>query len=387
LADNEKKGTRDISDLKARLGLKKGAQGAPASTPGAGAPQASGGAPAVRAPLPAPPGFRSPEPEPAPAAAAPDPRRDPFAAAAPPANPAAYYGYAPLPGTDDGTAAAPIEKPKPWGRIITVLLSAAVALGGGFVAGSSCAARKNYNMTIDQSGEINAEVEKIQKKLNLINDRINQSQDAAHGNPDVQLAKDLGSLDLKEPDTQKIFHTNYFFLEDLAIDRLFNYYNDTGKLYRMIREHAKKTEADEEAIENFVKNSGAKGEKNYGITLNLSGAVPLANFVELGSPVCPKEGQTDCNANELKGFKYRTDSGGQWFDKPVKGKPDQTVTPLQKSALFNTVVAGNPDVLSARDHLRRMAEIRAIAQKLFNEQKELSADLKRASERPKVFTF
>src|SRR5258706_3524520 len=131
----------------------------------------------------------------------------------------------PLPGTDDGTAAAPIEKPKPWGRIITTLLLASATLGAGYVGGRSCAGRENYNMTIGQAADIMAECEKIQKKLNQINDRINASADAAKGNPDTQLAKDLGSLDLKEPENQKIFHTNYYFLEDLAIDRLFNYYS------------------------------------------------------------------------------------------------------------------------------------------------------------------
>jgi hypothetical protein len=389
-------GSRDISDLKARLGLKKGAaQPVPNTTPQAGVPV--GGAPAPtpaapqaagqpQRPLPAPPGFAAPQ-APAPAAPPPpDPRRDPFAAAAPPPQ-AAYYGYAPLPGTDDGTAAAPIDKPKPWGRIITFMLVGAVALGGGYICGRSCAGRENYNMTITQAGDINTEVEKMAKKLTVINDRINQSKDAAAGNPDVQLASDLGTLDLTDPDTQKIFHTNYFFLDDLAIDRLFTYYNDNIRLFRLIKDNAKKTEQDADAINNFVKNGGARGaDKRYGIIMDMSGAVPLAHFVELGTLVCPKEGQTDC-AGDVAKFKYRMDAGGAWGEKPLKGKPGDIVTPLKPEGLFTSVMSGNPDMLAARDHVRRMGEIRGLSQKIFNEQKELVADLKRASDKPKVFTF
>jgi hypothetical protein len=62
-----------------------------------------------------------------------------------------------------------------------------------------------------------------------------------------------------------------------------------------------------------IKNGAAKGEQNYGVTLDTSGAIPLAHVVEIGSPVCPHEGETDCNANDLKGFKFRTETGGQWI--------------------------------------------------------------------------
>jgi hypothetical protein len=61
--------------------------------------------------------------------------------------------------------------------------------------------------------------------------------------------------------------------------------------------------------------------------------------------------------------------------------------PMQKTPLFNTVAAGNPDVLALRDYARRMDNIRRLIASLSAEQKEVLGDMKRAAERPKVFTF
>src|SRR5262249_48923105 len=147
LDETKKPGPRDISDLKARLGLKKPGAAPAGTTPAAGAPAATtpaaaGGAPVAAKPIPSPfgqphpapaPGappvaarpipspFGQPEPAPAQPAAPPDPRRDPFAQAQA-ANLAAFYGIGQtLPGQADSTPAQQVSKPKPWGRIGAVV--------------------------------------------------------------------------------------------------------------------------------------------------------------------------------------------------------------------------------------------------------------------------
>jgi hypothetical protein len=117
------------------------------------------------------------------------------------------------------------------------------------------------------------------------------------------------------------------------------------------------------------------------------GGLMIGSFVEVGSPVCQQEGKTDCNANELKGFKYRDSPGGGWGERPVKGAPTSIIIPIQKSPLFNEVAAGNPDILAYRDYLNRIVEIKRLAGELTAQQKEVLADMKKAAERPKVFTF
>jgi hypothetical protein len=398
LDDNKKPGARDISDLKARLGLKKQG-GAPAvsptGTPAQGAPvqgsvpaPSSPSAPAAPRAIPSPFGQPEPKPEPAPQPAAPpDPRRDPFAMQQA-ANLAAFYGInQALPGSADSVSAEPLSKPRPWGIIGLLAVVGAVVFGLGNACGRIYQSRAEFNMTIDQAGQIRDEVDKLSKQLNMIADTLNKSKLTAQGQPDFEMTSALGALDLKKPDTQKLFHTNYMHFEDPAIERLFNYYDHTIQLYDQITMHVKKTEADKPAIDSYAKNGAGKGNKNYAVVLDATGGLTVANFAELGSPVCPQPDQTDCPANQLKGFKYRFDSGGAWGEKPTKGPPTSIVIPIKPSALFQTIAAGNPDVLAYKDYIRRVVTIKALAGNLVAEQKDVLGDLKKTAERPKVFVF
>jgi hypothetical protein len=394
LDENKKPGPRDISDLKARLGLKKAAP-APNTTPAQGQPQAA-------APLPSPTGaaagpkaraipspFAQPEPPPEPAAPAapPDPRRDPFAMQQA-ANLAAFYGIGQaLPGSADSVSAEPLSKPKPWGIIGLFAIVGVVVFGLGNACGRIYQSRAEFNITIDQAGQIREEVDRLSKQLNKVAEVLNASKETQKGNPDFDMSAALGAMDLKKPDTQKIFHTNYMHFEDPAIERLFNYYDHTIQLYDQITLHAKKTDADKAAIQSYMANGAGKGNKNYAVVIDATGGITLANFAELGSPVCPDPAQTDCPPAQLKGFKYRFDSGGAWGEKPTKGKPTDIVIPIKPSALFGSVAAGNPDILAYKDYLRRVVTIKALAGELMAEQKDVLGDLKKTAERPKVFVF
>lgn len=395
--ENKKPGQRDISDLKARLGLKKtGTMAAVSPTGLPGQPAAPGSAPAPIPPpvagIPAPMGNTVPSPfgqpaAPAQPAAPPDPRRDPFAQAQA-ANLAAFYGIGQvLPGSTEGVQGGPISKPKPWGTIGAVVGLSVIVFGVGNACGRIYGSRVEFNRTIDQAVEIRNEVDRLSKQLSSIADIINASKETAKGNPDFEMTKKLAELDLKKPDTQKIFHTNYYHFEDVAIERLFNYYDHTIKLYEEITLHAKKTEGDKDAIDNYAKNAAGKSDKNYGVTFDFSGPIPLAHFVEMGPPVCQTPDKVDCPTSELKGFKYRTKSGEGWSEKPVKGKPAETVVPIQANELFKSVAAGNPDLLAFKDYIRRVVSIKTLAGTLVAEQKDVIADLKRTTDRPKVFTF
>ncbi len=403
LDENKKPGPRDISDLKARLGLKKTAAmpaAAPNTTPPHGQPAtqqqvpspSAYAPPAPQQPAGPPPPFgrREEPPPPQPAAAPADPRRDPFASAQQQqaaANLAAFYGLGQsLPGSGDSVGGEPLSKPKPWGRIAAVLAIAAIP----FVVGNACGRiqrdRIEYNTTTDQAGQIREEVEKMSKQLSSVVDMLNSTPAGRKGDVDIDLSAKLGAMDLKKPDTVRIFHTNYDSLEPVIVERLMQYYDGTIKLYDEIATHSKKTDNDKDALVRMAQ-AGAKSDKNYGVIVEPQGGLMLAKFVEVGTPVCPKEGQTDCNANELKGFQYRLDSGSGWGQRPVKGKPEAIVMPLQQTPLFKAVAAGNPDFLAVKDYARRMAEIKTLAATLMNQQKDVLSDLKKAAERPRLFAF
>ncbi|HXU67684.1 MAG TPA: hypothetical protein VN947_00070 [Polyangia bacterium] len=403
LDENKKPGPRDISDLKARLGLKKTAAmpaAAPAPTPAHGQPATqqqpvpppSGyGAPAPQQPSGPPPPFGRREEPPPPQPAAPaDPRRDPFASAQQQqaaANLAAFYGLGQaLPGSADSVSGDSISKPKLSGRLVIFLISLAVIFGVGNACGRIQRDRIEYNTTTDQAGQIREEVEKMSKTLSSIVDALNSTPAGRKGDVDIDLSAKLGAMDLKKPDTVRIFHTNYNSLEPVIVERLMQYYDGTIKLYDEIQVHAKKTDNDKDALTRMAQ-AGAKSDKNYGVIVQPQGGLMIAQFVEVGQPVCQQEGKTDCNANELKGFQYRMDSGSGWGTRPVKGKPEAIVMPLQQTPLFKAVAAGNPDFLAVKDYARRMAEIKTQAAMLMNQQKDVLSDLKKSSERPKLFAF
>ncbi len=394
MEDNKKPGPRgDISDLKARLGLKKAGAAVPNTTPAQGQPAQPAAAPFAAAPSAGrqqqggggyvPPPFAQPEPEPA---APPDPRRDPFAQQQA-ANLAAFYGVGQqLPGTVDAAPGAQISPPKPWARIG---VSAAAALVV-FVLGHSCGrvynSRVEFNETLDQAGQIRAEVDKLGKQLNTVADVLNASKETQKGAADFDMTDKLAALNLAKPDTYKIFHTNYAHFEDATVERLFTYYDRTIRLYDDIQRHAKRTAADKDAIANYSKTAG-KGDKLFGVTLDLSGPIALSHFVELGQPVCPTAGDVSCAPAVLKGFTYRESSGGAWGQRPIKGKPNETVFPMQPSQMFKEIASGNPDVLAFNDYIRRVAGIKVLANELVAAQKELLTDLKKTTDRPRVFTF
>ena len=399
--DNKKPGPRDISDLKARLGLKKtGVMPATAPASHATPPTGQPAVPVAPSPVPAPSGFGPPASEPpqqqaprsipspfarqeAPAPAPqpqapPDPRRDPFAAQqqAAAANLAAFYGMGQsLPGSADATSDAPISKPAITGTLLKIAAMAAIPFIVGAGVGGISKSRSEYNVTTDQAGQIREEVEKISKQLNLLSDTIMSSAETRKGGVDIDMSAKLGALDLKKPDTNKIFHTNYQNMEPVIVERLMEYYDGTVKLFDEVQAHSKKTDNDKDALLRMGK-EGAKSDKNYGVIVEPQGGLMLAKFVEVGAPVCNDPAKTDCSAADLKGFQYRLDSGSGWGQRPVKGKPEAIVMPLQQTPLFKAVAAGNPDFLAVKDYARRLAEIRTQLALLKNQEKDVLSDLK-----------
>lgn len=393
MEDNKKSGKgRDLGDLKARLGLKKTGT-MPAVTPPAdgdatgqtSAPANSQtGAPSI---LPPPIAGVGPQPQPQAQPEPADPRRDPFTAQqqAQAAQLAAFYGLGQaLPGSAEGVGDQGFNKPKTLSKAAPFLAVSGIAIVIGLAFGRLTAGRAEYNITIDHAAKIRDEVAKMAKNLDEVTQVLNASKDTLKGGIDVELTSKLAALDLKKPDTNKIFKTNYAHLDDIVIDRLMNYYNDTNLLYSELEVHIKKSEADKDAIASFVKNGAGKSDKNFGVVMDVSGAIPIAQMVEVGSPVCNKQGVTDCPPAELKGFKYRTDAGGAWGEKPLRGKPGETLTPLNQTPFFKSIASGSTDVLAAKDYTRRVASIQARIIKLNAAQKDVMADLKKAADKPKL---
>lgn len=419
MADNTKQGPKDITDLKARLGLKKQGGGpaapggptapggpgpaapfAPAPMPGAVAPRpgqaqlpaalagpSTGPVPAAGY-VPPPPGF-TPPPEAAPAQ--PDPRRDPYAAqqAAVAANLASFYGVGgALPGSADEVKGDPIKKPKPWPLIGGAAAAALVMLGIGYSFGSISVSRNDFNITTEHAVKVRDEVDKLEKQVDKVFDAIKGIKLSDRDPPDFAAIEKLADLDFKEPDIPtKLFHTNYFSFEPSVVQQLFTYYTDVIQLSKQIQEHTTRTLKDRDSIDKYVKGNATKKDTGpVGVILDYSQKLPLAQLVELGGIVCPDARQTDCKPEEAK-MRFRTALGGDFQVRALKGLPKDVVLPIQQTELQKQVMSGDPNLLAFRDYVRRAAALFQQLTKIREEEKQLIAGLKKRAEAPTMFTL
>lgn len=403
--------TKDISDLKARLGLKRPDAGP--GVPGPAAGPAPGPAPMPGAPRPAamPGGFpqqpgRAPTPAVghpgypgAPQAAAPAPAAAPAAAAAPRgldpyAGMRAPQGGFDLRTIDDGAPVQNVRSGRGKAAILGMVVVgvACFAFGGGM--GMANVGRANMNTANHAAKSVKGELESMQKTLTQVGTAVAMSQQRLGKDKkdplayDPALIADLEKIKLDpRPDTSKIFRVDFYRLPDADVDRLFNYYYDSIALYAEVERHIKKTKADAESLAaNAQKAAGAEA-KNYGVVFDTSSKIIVGNLVEVGEQVC-KNGGKDCPATDLVGFKVRSNTGAPWVDRKAGGKLEaNNLVPLKPTPLMDAVMSGSPDQVRQEAYKQRTANIRSIISRLTTTQKELMDGITKDAARPDVFTL
>jgi hypothetical protein len=389
---------KDIADLKARLGLAKGPAVAP---PRPGVPPVPGQSaiPNPLAPPPPPPTpfapstFAPPVPFAAPAAA---PRfDDPFAAMRPPEG-----KHFDLHSVDDGRPAVSVRRTASVAALIIFIIGVLVAGAVGFGFGASAVGRRMFNQANFGAKRVKTELDDMQKTITEITNYVNLSSQRLAANKqeplafDYKLIEDLEKVKLDpRPDTSRIFKVNYYLLEDLAIDRLMNYYYDTIVLFGEVERHIKRTKADKSILEGFATKQAAKGgdepgkQVNYGVVFDSRGKLAIANLVEVGKPVC-KGGAENCGAADIEGFMIRSNTGANWSQRKIGPKPEgDKLVPIEKTPLFEAVMSGSPDQVRMEQYKQRYNSIRIILQRLAATKKELGDAIDKAASRPDLFTL
>jgi hypothetical protein len=399
LEQPKKPGPRDITDLKARLGLNKGAA-APAAPPPA-APR--GGFPGPAAQPPAPTGaqqFYNPAPPPgapppgmhghgmAPGQPAPM-HHDPFAAMRPPAG--QTFDLRPVEDLQ------PVAKVNRGGLVGLLMIAGIVLVVGaviGYFSGITMGARHAWNATNRGAKVVAKQLQEMQKTVTQIDTAVGQSMQRAASEKrdrlgyDPRIIEELEKVKLDpRPDTSEIFRVDYMRLENLAVDNLMAYYYDTIALYTEVDGHVKRTKADKDSLAAFAAKQGEKSQANYGVVFAGGGKMVIANLVEVGAPVC-KGGGTDCAADQLEGFQIRGNSGGSWSTRKVAAKPEgNIVVPLDRTPLLESVMAGSPDQARMEQYRQRYAKILLLLARLKQTQKPLVESINKAAARPDMFTL
>jgi hypothetical protein len=386
--------TKDISDLKARLGLKR-PDGSPAGAPAPGGMPPAAGRPAPGQPFPQPgraPG--APVPGPAPAAAPPRAAAAPPAGMNPYANMRAPTGGFDLRSADDGMPVQNVSGSRGKSVIIASVIvgAAAFALGGGL--GMADVGRKNMNTANHAAKVVQTELEGMQKTLSAIGLAVARSQQrltAAKKDPlayDPQLITELKGIKLEpRPTTATIFRVDFFRLPDADVDKLFNYYYDTIALYGEVEKHIRRSDNDAEALKSYAEKSAAATGKNYGVVFDTGGKIAIANLVEVGDPTCKggKSGK-DCGG-DITGFKIRSGSGAPWVDRGIGAKVDSgNVVPIKPTPFMDAVMTGSPDQVRQESYKQRVASIGMLVRQLTVMQKDLVDGVSKDAARPDIFT-
>jgi hypothetical protein len=395
---NRKPGaSKDISDLKARLGLKRPEAAAPGpANPNAGIPAPGFPAQAGNAPMAGMQTMMGRQG----AAAASAPMAAPAAASAPPAGMDPYArmkasaGGFDLRTIDDGQPAVNVRSGRGKAVLVTGVIVglAAFALGAGY--GIASVGRANMNTANHAAQTVKGELEGMQKTLTQIGTAVAMSQQrlaAAKKDTlayDPQLIADLEKIKLDpRPDTGKIFRVDYFRLDDVVVDRLFNYYYDSIALYGEAERHIKRTKADAESLAAYGEKAANAATKNYGTVFDTGSKIIVGNLVEIGEQVC-KGGGAECQADNLEGFKVRSNTGAPWVVRKAGGKLDaEKVIPLRPTPLMDAAMTGSTEQVRYEAYKQRTANMRAIVARLTASQKDLFEGVNKAASRPDVFTI
>jgi hypothetical protein len=304
--------------------------------------------------------------------------------------------------SDDGRPSVSVQKGGGLASRVILIIAVLIAAAVGFGFGASAVGRRMFNAANFGAKRVKAELDEMQKTVTQIGQAVAMSQQhlqAEKKDPlayDPKLISDLEMVKLDpRPDTSRIFKVNYYLLEDLAIDRLMNYYYDTINLYGEVERHIKRTHADKATLEAFAAKMAEKGGEgsgkpavNYGVVFSSSGKLAIGNLVEMGKPVCKGGGEACSDKDPLDAFQIRSNTGAPWTPRKIGPKPEgDKVVPIERTPLFDAVMNGSPDQVRMEQYKQRYNNIRQILARLGSTRKELGDAIDKAASRPDLFTF
>jgi hypothetical protein len=332
LSDSKQKGNRDISDLKARLGLKKGAQ-----APATGQTRANGAAGGgVVAPpgmnLPPPPGMAAPQP---PQPAIPNAADDPFGAMNAMAAVGTVQRAPEIVIVNDGK---PVENVGPQGMGRTVAMMAipgVIALIVGVTIGKIGQGASTYNASLSDVKAVLGErgtpstVAALKQELSQLDTLLDQAKTQNSFRPDpkldAELQKTAKDLEVK---SEIVWRAKQNALDPEVSAQILSFYAGVTEVRAMIDGHVKSAKFDdalykkskEKADAAALKESEAgplAGQLRYAVMLQAPTEADRADFgariVEIVALMCGGKAVPGgrCPEGESpSGFQYRTEPGG-----------------------------------------------------------------------------
>lgn len=380
---DKKAGSRDISDLKARLGLKKAGGAAPA--PAGGGQRANGGGGGVVAP----PGMAvAPPPGMAPAAppqpVIPNAADDPFGAMNAMAKVAQQAPKQEFIIVNDGKPVENVGSQSKGAALARMAVPAAIALIVGVAVGKIGAGASFYNdglrgaRAILGSKDLPSTVAMLKRQLSQLDNILDEAKTKNGFKPSLDVDKQLKELAAKlEVKTDLVFRAKQSSMDAALSGQILSFYAGVEQVKDMIDMHNKAAAGDDIMLKG-AKAAAEKAELKEGEVAALAGQLRYAvlvqsptetervdfgaKIVEIAGVYCGAGSNpvSKCAEGEYPAaFAYRNEPGGT----PIKGDlvtqgsdnvPTKKIVPLLPNGVRDGLVKGGEPSISEYWYTRRL---------------------------------
>lgn len=406
----KRSGGRDISELKARLGLKKGGA---APAPGRAHSQTGGVAPPPGVVVQPPPGARGHQP-PMPNAA-----DDPFGAMSAMAQ-AGQAQRAPeiVINVNEGPPAEHVGASKRIGGILKWVGIALVPLIVGMLVGAAGRSAAHYNEGTKGAKAIVSHVTVAKRGLGKLQSILDDAKKKGL-KPDKALSASLKPLveELK-PDTTKIYAAKQGTLGAELSNNITTFFASVAQVQQMLEEHQRTAAFDDAALvtaADAMKAATMKETENaaiasmatvypyrYGIVLsNPSATDPTkkkpfgAQIIEIGQPYC-NSGQLSTSGvcpDGIAGFGYRDAMASSWAKGDLASVapdaliPTDKIVPLLPSQIADGLVKGPGPTAAEAAYIAQLTSISKRLEEVITAANELETKLNQKAKVGDKFTF
>ncbi len=412
---SKRPGARDISDLKARLGLKKNNPAGPgaapvAAPPGAAQPPAPAGivpppGANIQGSIPAPPGVTPPPGIAAPVAAPiPDASADPFGAMNAMAQNATVAAQPEIVVVNDG---APVESVAKKNKGATIARTAAMILFplvAGVMVGKIGSGASQYNQVIADAKPIRDDVKTVRRSLTELSAALEGAKKDGKFVPgDEKLTAALAALEPVPTNDELIYESSLYHLDSTISREIYTFYSDLHVLNVLRKKHIREAKKEAKILADGAANlAGFNGQ--VGGLLQIpeaedaqQGKQTSFRVVQLGPPICQGETKPNtavCGGRPFTGFGYREDqTTGGWKSAPVNAPgseavPGKSLVFLDStSPMLKQLLVGGEATVAEIDYKRRIEEIEAKVLQLNDTGKQIQNVLNDKANEGGKFSF
>lgn len=380
MSDGKKAGSRDISDLKARLGLKK--SGGAASPSG---PQRTNGAPSGG--VIAPPGLAVPPPPQPQQPAIPNAADDPFGAMNAMAAVAQQAPKQEFIIVNDGKPVENIGAQSKGAQIARMAIPGAIALIVGIAVGKIGTSAASYNEGLRGARAIlgdkntGSTVMMLKKTLSEIDNVLDEAKTKNGFKPNAEVQQQLKALAQKlEVKSDLVFRAKQNTLDPILSGQILAFYAGVTEVKNMIDMHVKaavgddimlkkaKEGADKAALKEN-ENALLAGQFRYAVLMSAPTEGSSADFgakiVEIAGVYCGSSNspQPRCAEGEFPShFAYRNEPGGittkgEIVTQGSDNVPTRKVVPLLPNGIRDSLVKGGEPTVSEVMYQRRLRDL------------------------------